>query len=354
MSKQCFVTVNGSHAAKGFVQIVEEPESNELFADVGKVAEQKALEDLVETVNLGFPSSNNEAENKALLTGLKSALHMKATELMVYSDSQLVVNQILGNYKAEDDGMAKYQELGQVQGRIKGQVQGRIKGQVQGRIKGQVQGRIKHRNTVSNILVKIFLISFGVLVASYEEVDINWIGLAYQMGGVVAKALRRIFMEIFVKRKGLKLNPISVMYYVSPYRHFLCSALCLFILWIFLEKPKMDAQGTWSFQPVILTLNSLCTFALNLSVFLMISHTSALTIRVAGVVKDWVVILLSTLLFADTMLTMINLFGYGITIVGVAAYNNHKLKKEASQGSSDESQHAESTPLTSSSTIESR
>lgn len=51
----------------------------------------------------------------------------------------------------------------------------------------------------------------------------------------------------------------------------------------------MDAQGTWSFQPVILTLNSLCTFALNLSVFLVISHTSALTIRVAGVVKDWVV-----------------------------------------------------------------
>ncbi|GMP55868.1 hypothetical protein CsSME_00020552 [Camellia sinensis var. sinensis] len=51
------------------------------------------------------------------------------------------------------------------------------------------------------------------------------------MGGVVGKALRLIFMEIFVKRKGLKLNPISVMYCVSPCRH----------------KPKMDTQGTWSF-----------------------------------------------------------------------------------------------------------
>ncbi|XP_028055599.1 probable sugar phosphate/phosphate translocator At3g14410 [Camellia sinensis] len=159
----------------------------------------------------------------------------------------------------------------------------------------------------SRMLLIMSVISFGVLVASYEEIDINWIGLVYQMGRVVGEALRLIFMEIFVKRKGLKLNPISVMYYVSP-----CSALCLFILWIFLEKPKMDAQGTWSFQPVILTLNSLCTFALNLSVFLVISHTSALTIRVAGVVKDWVAVLLSALLFADTMLTMINLFGYGI------------------------------------------
>ncbi|KAK1324475.1 putative sugar phosphate/phosphate translocator [Acorus calamus] len=170
------------------------------------------------------------------------------------------------------------------------------------------------------------VISFGVIVASYGEIDISWIGVVYQMGGVIGEALRLIFMEILVKKKGLRLNPVSVMYYVSP-----CSAVCLFVPWIFLEKPKMDAAGTWNFPPLILVLNSLCTFALNLSVFLVISHTSALTIRVAGVVRDWVVVLLSALLFADTKLTIINLLGYGIAIAGVAAYNNYKLKKEVSQ-----------------------
>ncbi|KAM7498520.1 hypothetical protein LguiA_022934 [Lonicera macranthoides] len=193
------------------------------------------------------------------------------------------------------------------------------------------------------MLLIMSVISFGVLVASYGELDINWVGVVYQMGGVVGEALRLIFMEILVKRKGIKLNPISVMYYVSP-----CSALCLFIPWIFLEKPKMDAQS-WNFHPLVLTLNSLCTFALNLSVFLVISHTSALTIRVAGVVKDWVVVLLSALLFADTKLTLINLFGYAIAIAGVAAYNNHKLKKEVTRVGSNESQHPESIPLASSS-----
>ncbi|MBA0624847.1 hypothetical protein Godav_010130 [Gossypium davidsonii] len=157
------------------------------------------------------------------------------------------------------------------------------------------------------MLLIMSVISFGVLVASYGEINISWIGVVYQMGGVVGESLRLIFMEILVKRKGLKLNPISIMYYVSP-----CSALCLFIPWIFLEKPKMDAHGMWNLHPVVLTLNSICTFALNLSVFLVISHTSALTIRVAGVVKDWVVVLVSALLFADTKLTVINLFGYGI------------------------------------------
>lgn len=39
-----------------------------------------------------------------------------------------------------------------------------------------------------------------------------------------------------------------------------------------------------------------------------------------------------------------------VAIAGVAAYNNHKLKKEASKGSSDESKHPESIPLTEPST----
>ncbi|CAA2960371.1 probable sugar phosphate phosphate translocator At3g14410 [Olea europaea subsp. europaea] len=193
------------------------------------------------------------------------------------------------------------------------------------------------------MLLIMSVISFGVLIASYGEISINWIGVVYQMGGVVGEALRLIFMEILVKRKGIKLNPISVMYYVSP-----CSALCLLIPWIFLEKPKMDELGTWSFKPLVLTLNSLCTFALNLSVFLVISHTSALTIRVAGVVKDWVVVLLSALLFADTKLTLINIFGYAIAIAGVAAYNNTKLKKETSRASPNEAM--QSVPSVSSST----
>ena len=60
-----------------------------------------------QAVNLGFPVSTNEAEYEALLAGLKSASYILATELMVYSDSQLVVNQISGDYEAKDDRMAK-------------------------------------------------------------------------------------------------------------------------------------------------------------------------------------------------------------------------------------------------------
>jgi len=171
------------------------------------------------------------------------------------------------------------------------------------------------------MLAIMSVISIGVIVASVGEITISWVGVVYQMGGVVAEALRLIFIEIFLKKKGVKLNLISMMYYVSP-----CSAVCLFIPWLFLEKPKMDDSISWNFPPFTLFLNCLCTFVLNMSVFLVISRTSALTARVTGVVRDWSVVLLSAAIFADTQLTFINIIGYAIAIAGVVSYNNHKLK----------------------------
>ncbi|GMP46078.1 hypothetical protein CsSME_00014370 [Camellia sinensis var. sinensis] len=64
-----------------------------------------------QAITLGFPASNNEAEYEALLAGLRSALRMKASALMVFSDSKLVVNQVSGEYEARDERMAKYQAL---------------------------------------------------------------------------------------------------------------------------------------------------------------------------------------------------------------------------------------------------
>ena len=68
------------------------------------------------------------------------------------------------------------------------------------------------------MLLMMSVISLEVVIVSYGEISISWIGIVYQMGGVVG--VEANFMELFVKRKGLKLNPISIMYYVSPCRYF--------------------------------------------------------------------------------------------------------------------------------------
>ncbi|XP_058223096.1 uncharacterized protein LOC131332814 [Rhododendron vialii] len=61
------------------------------------------------SLTIDFPATNNEAEYEALLAGLRSAIAMKVTNLVVYCDSQLIVNQVLGDYEARDPRILKYQ-----------------------------------------------------------------------------------------------------------------------------------------------------------------------------------------------------------------------------------------------------
>eukprot|EP00897_Mesotaenium_endlicherianum_P005956 jgi/Mesen1/5389/ME000268S04586 len=189
------------------------------------------------------------------------------------------------------------------------------------------------------------LISGGVVVASYGEINFDWVGVVYQLGGVVGEATRLILIEVLLKRKGFKFDPLTMMYHISP-----CSAVFLFVPWLLLERPHMlsAAPGGLHFEPVVMTLNALCTFALNVSVFLVIAHTSALTARVAGVVKDWIVVLVSAALFADAKLTPINVAGYAVAIAGVVLYNRHKLQPPPGPGgllSSGAADSSETHPL---------
>ncbi|KAM2716207.1 hypothetical protein EV2_045717 [Malus domestica] len=55
-----------------------------------------------------FKASNNEAEYEALLAGLRLAKHLGVKRIDIFSDSQLVVNQVTNNFDAKDSSMAAY------------------------------------------------------------------------------------------------------------------------------------------------------------------------------------------------------------------------------------------------------
>ena len=57
-----------------------------------------------------FEATNNESEYEALLAGLRMAIELKAKAIRCYSDSQLVINQILGDYQARGTRMAAHLE----------------------------------------------------------------------------------------------------------------------------------------------------------------------------------------------------------------------------------------------------
>ncbi|XP_075515554.1 uncharacterized protein LOC142550202 [Primulina tabacum] len=55
--------------------------------------------------------TNNEAEYEADLAGIQAAREVGASRIILYSDSQLITQQIKGVYEAKDDMMLKYLQL---------------------------------------------------------------------------------------------------------------------------------------------------------------------------------------------------------------------------------------------------
>ncbi|KAK0587887.1 hypothetical protein LWI29_030645 [Acer saccharum] len=58
-----------------------------------------------------FKATNNQAEYEALLAGLRVCIALGADELEVFSDSQVVVNQVLDKYQARDEHMITYLDI---------------------------------------------------------------------------------------------------------------------------------------------------------------------------------------------------------------------------------------------------
>ena len=62
-------------------------------------------------LRFGFQASNNKVEYEALFAGLQLATSMGAQQVRAFSDSQLVVNQILQLYETIEDNMMAYLAL---------------------------------------------------------------------------------------------------------------------------------------------------------------------------------------------------------------------------------------------------
>ena len=152
------------------------------------------------------------------------------------------------------------------------------------------------------------------------------------MASICTESNRIVLVQILLQSKGVKLNPITTMYYISP-----CCLVFLFFPWVLIEAPLLmrpaeeggrnwlDNDGVFVF-----VTNAVVAFALNCAVFLLIGKTSALTMNIAGVVKDWILIYLSYILFHGPI-TALNLIGYSIAFSAVCYYNYVKYQSMKTQ-----------------------
>ena len=70
------------------------------------------------------------------------------------------------------------------------------------------------------------LIAFGVLVCALGEANLVYKGLVQQLTALVFEAARLTLVQILMAAKGLQMNPLQSLYYVSP-----SCLVCLFVPW---------------------------------------------------------------------------------------------------------------------------
>ena len=77
----------------------------------GVILESPTGEKVSYALRFKFSASNNKAEYKALLARLRLAKEIRVEQLKIYSDSQLVVNQVNEDYQAKGENMAAYLKI---------------------------------------------------------------------------------------------------------------------------------------------------------------------------------------------------------------------------------------------------
>ncbi|KAL9273028.1 putative sugar phosphate/phosphate translocator [Drosera capensis] len=186
----------------------------------------------------------------------------------------------------------------------------------------------------------ILVISFGVLLTVAKETEFEFWGFLFVMLAAVMSGFRWCMMQILLQREayGLK-NPITFMSSVTPV---MAIATALFSL---LMDPWHDFANNDYFNStqniikscLLMLFGGTLAFFMVLTEYVLVSMTSAVTVTIAGVVKEAVTIIVAIFYFHDQF-TWMKGFGLFTILIGVSLFNWFKyelLKKGHTSENSD-------------------
>lgn len=88
------------------------------------------------------------------------------------------------------------------------------------------------------------------------EINFNVVGVLFQCSSIVTESFRLCLIQILLQARGIKLNPVTTLYYVAPACFvFLC------VPYAFIEMPQMlDSNSEWMFPAGWLLLSATSAF----------------------------------------------------------------------------------------------
>ncbi|GER47339.1 nucleotide/sugar transporter family protein [Striga asiatica] len=190
----------------------------------------------------------------------------------------------------------------------------------------------------AKLLGIILVISIGILLTVAKETEFEFWGFIFVTLAAVMSGFRWTMTQILLQKEtyGLK-NPLTLMSYVTPVMAIATALLSLmFDPWQdFRESDYFNSSWHIAKSSLLMFFGGTLAFFMVLTEYILVSVTSAVTVTIAGVVKEAVTILVAVLYFHDEF-TWLKGVGLLTIMVGVSLFNwykYHKLQKGESVSS---------------------
>ncbi|XP_063946492.1 probable sugar phosphate/phosphate translocator At1g06470 isoform X2 [Daucus carota subsp. sativus] len=175
----------------------------------------------------------------------------------------------------------------------------------------------------------ILVISVGILFTVAKETEFQLLGFIFVMIAAVMSGFRWTMTQILLQKEvyGLQ-NPLMLMSFIAP-----VMAVSTGILSLIFEPwsefgTNVYFNSSWHITRscLLLLLGGTLAFFMVLTEYILVSVTSAVTVTIAGVVKEVVTILVAVIYFHDEF-TWMKGCGLIIIIIGVSLFNWYKYQK---------------------------
>ncbi|KAL9680093.1 hypothetical protein QQ045_017969 [Rhodiola kirilowii] len=175
----------------------------------------------------------------------------------------------------------------------------------------------------------ILVISIGILLTVSKETDFELSGFIIVMLAAVMSGFRWTMTQILLQKEsyGLK-NPLTFMSYVTPIMAVITAIFSLILdPWDeFKSNSYFNSSYHTALSCMLMAFGGTLAFLMVLTEFILVSMTSAVTVTIAGVVKEAVTILVAVLYLHDQF-TWLKGLGLFVIMIGVSLFNWYKYNK---------------------------
>jgi drug/metabolite transporter (DMT)-like permease len=173
-----------------------------------------------------------------------------------------------------------------------------------------------------NTYLALVPVVVGIILASGTEPLFHMLGFIVCVSATAARAFKSVLQGLLLASEAEKLNSMNLLMLMAPISVAILVPACVILEPNSIHKAILLAKENYGFV-LLLLLNSLTAYFVNLTNFLVTKHTSALTLQVLGNAKGVVATGVSILLFRNPVSTA-GMLGYGLTVVGVILYSESK------------------------------